>query len=718
MQTSQHVTISADQLLDTLWVNDNEADKEKLNRAITLSLSQHDSEESLPYSMQVALILQGLNVDQETLILCILSDRDLIPKLDDKALTENYSETIAALVKSVRWINSFRNCEGEHAQTSPTEPEQAERLRGMLLAMVQDVRVVLIKIAWRLQYLRNLNDATKTIQLCVAQETMDIFAPLANRLGVNQLKWELEDLSFRYLQPQTYKTIAKALSVKRTERETYMEEFVQILKNLTKSLKIEAKVYGRPKHIYSIYRKMQRKQLDSIDELYDLRAIRIIVNNISTCYALLGEIHTRWKNIPKEYDDYISNRKANGYQSLHTVIYGPHGRTVEIQIRTYDMHTAAELGVAAHWQYKEGGYQDSAMESAIASLRSLIETNDNGDDKNLLDDFRSEIFPDHVFALTPKGDVIDLPKHATPLDFAYSIHTSIGHRCNGAKVNGKMVPLTYSLQNGDQVKVLTQKEEKPKRSWLNPSLGYLRSSKARYSVRHWLRQQDHETNKRDGLAVLEREALRLGVDMPDIESLVKKFKLQRKSEFLIALGRGDIGTQQLANVIMPPPEEEPKLEDFIRPEKTNNKSGIQVNGVENLLVNIANCCKPVPGDDIIGYITVGRGVSIHRKTCPNINTSHLTEEQQSRLVEVSWGQEQRHYSVDVVVTGIDRPGLLRDVANVLAVENANILDIGISHEPNTLKASINITMQVENTSHLDQVINKLNGLNSVIDIRR
>lgn len=718
MQTSQHVKISADQLIDTLWVNDNEEDKDKLRRAITLSLFSHHSDESLSYSMQVALILHALNVDQETLIVCILSDRDLIPHLDEQALSELYSDKVATLVKNVRWINSFRNCAGEHLRTAPTEPEQAERLRGMLLAMVQDVRVVLIKIAWRLHYLRNIGDEPEIVQRCVAQETMDIFAPLANRLGVNQLKWELEDLAFRYLQPETYKTIAKALSVKRTQRENYMDEFVQILKNLTESLKIEAKVYGRPKHIYSIYRKMQRKQLDSIDELFDLRAIRVIVNNISTCYALLGEIHTRWQNIPKEYDDYISNRKANGYQSLHTVIYGPRGKTVEIQIRTHDMHTAAELGVAAHWQYKEGGYQESAMESAIASLRSLIETNDNEDDNNLLDDFRSEIFPDHVFALTPKGDVIDLPKHATPLDFAYSIHTSIGHRCIGAKVNGKMVPLTHSLQNGDQVTVLTQKEEKPKRSWLNPSLGYLRSSKARYSVRHWLRQQDHETNKRDGLLLLEREALRLGVDMPNIESLVKKFKLQRKSEFLIALGRGDIGMQQLANVLMPPPEEEPKLESLTRPEKNDHKSGIQVNGVENLLVNIANCCKPVPGDEIIGYITLGRGVTIHRKTCPNINTAHLTEEQQSRLVDVSWGQEQRHYSVDVVVTGIDRPGLLRDVANVLAVENANILDIGISHEPNTLKASINITMQVENTAHLDQVINKLNGLNSVIDIRR
>lgn len=718
MQTSQHVQISADQLLDTLWVNNNDADKEKLNQAIALSLSQHDSTDSLPYSMQVALILQDLNVDQETLIACILSDRELTPALDEQKLKEQYASTIADMVKSVRWINSFRNCEGEHLRIAPTEPEQAERLRGMLLAMVQDVRVVLIKLAWRLQYLRNLNNASQTTQLCVAQETMDIFAPLANRLGINQLKWELEDLSFRHLKPQTYKSIAKALSVKRTERETYMDNFVQALKDLTKSLNIEAKVYGRPKHIYSIYRKMQRKQVDSIDELYDLRAIRIIVNNISTCYSLLGEIHTRWKNIPKEYDDYISNRKANGYQSLHTVIYGPHGKTVEIQIRTFDMHTAAELGVAAHWQYKEGDSQDAAMQSAIASLRNLIETNDNENDNSLLDDFRSEIFPDRVFALTPTGDVIDLPKNSTPLDFAYAIHTSIGHRCNGAKVNGKMVPLSYALQNGDQVKVLTQKEEKPKRSWLNPSLGYLFSSKARYSVRHWLRQQDHDTNKRDGQQLLEKEVLRLGIDTPDIESLVKKFKLQNKSEFLIALGRGDIGTQQLANVLMPPVEEEPKLEDFIRPRKTSNKSGIQVNGVDNLLVNIANCCKPVPGDEIIGYITVGRGVSIHRKTCPNINTSHLTAEQQSRLVDVDWGQEQRHYSVDLVVTGIDRPGLLRDVANVLAAENANILDISISHEPNTLRSSINITLQIENTEHLDLVTNKLNSLQSVIDIRR
>ncbi len=720
---SNHNSINPSQkLTKLLCVSDQQEDDKLVKKVINFALDNRVDKENLPYSIEVAIILRSFDVDQTTLLAAILSDRDFIDSLPDSTLTEEFGKIFVPLVNSVRWLNTFRNCEkGESVQ--PSVPEQAERLRRMLLAMVDDVRAVLIKLAWRLHHLRILDQSSYFKRHCVAQETLDIFAPLANRLGISQMKWELEDLSFRYLDPLTYKQIAKALNKKRVEREEYIDAFVVSVKELVADLKMNAEVYGRPKHIYSIYKKMQRKNLDNIDQLYDLRAIRILVEDQGACYKLLGEIHSRWTYIPSEYDDYISNRKANGYQSLHTVVYGPRGNTIEIQIRTHDMHAAAELGVASHWRYKEGGTQNALMEKAVASIRDILFQQDN--DRDLLEDFRSEIFSGRVFALTPKGDVMDLPQHATPLDFAYAVHTSIGHRCHGAKVNGKMVPLTYQLKNGQQVEILTQKEEKPKRRWLNSSLGYLQSSKARNSVRHWLRQQDHETNKKDGLAVLEREANRLVIPHIDIKKLVDQFKLQSKDEFLIALGRGDISAQQIANALSPAPSAQKKKQVFSHGKSAGDAQkqaidiqGIQVEGVGNILINIANCCKPVPGDSIVGYITLGRGVSIHRNNCPNIKLENLSEEQQSRLVVVSWGEEKRSYSVDIQVAGLDRPGLLSDTTSVLATERVNILDIGIQHEDNTLKAIINITVQVENAAQLEGVLGKLSQLQSILDVKR
>ena len=722
MKSSHHSVDSSQGLIELLSVSDKEEDRQLVKKAITLALENRVNKDKLPYSIEVALILLNFDVDQTTLLAAILSDRDFIKILSDTTLTEEFGKTYLTLVKSVRWLNTFRNCENGESP-SPSVPEQAERLRRMLLAMVDDVRAVLIKLAWRLQHLRILDQASYYKRHCVAQDTLDIFAPLANRLGISQMKWELEDLSFRYLDPLTYKQIAKALNDKRVEREAYIEAFVDLIEELVSDLNIEAKVYGRPKHIYSIYKKMQRKNLDCIDNLYDLRAIRIIVEDTGACYKLLGEIHARWTYIPDEYDDYISNKKPNGYQSLHTVVYGPKGKAVEIQLRTQDMHAAAELGVASHWRYKEGGAQDAMMEAAIASLRDLLSQDES--DSDLLEDFRSEIFSDRVFALTPKGDVMDLPKNSTPLDFAYAVHTSIGHRCYGAKVNGKMVPLTHQLKNGQQVEILTKKEEQPKRRWLNNALGYLQSSKARNSVRHWLRQQDHDTNKKDGLAVLEREAHRLGISHLDMKKLVEQFKLQSKDEFLIALGRGDISAQQVTKALSPTPPIKKKKKASVGNKTTADShkqavdvEGVQVEGVGNILINIANCCKPVPGDSIVGYITLGRGVSIHRENCPNIRLDNLSEEQQSRLVVVSWGDETNNYSVDIQVAGLDRPGLLSDTASVLAASRVNILDIGIQHEENTLRAAINITVQVENTHQLELILKKLSQLPSVLDVKR
>ncbi len=714
------LSLSFSALKKRFWVSKKTDDLAKITHAIEL-IQEHSTCVDIPYSLEVANILRGFDVDQITLIATILSDRDLLKILPEEQLIKDFGAVITTLVQSVRRLNRFHNCDNNQ-QVAPAAPKQAEGLRRMLLAITKDARAVLIKLAWRLQHLRVLKGKDSHKRHCTAQETIDIFAPLANRLGISQIKWELEDLSFHYLEPHTYKYIATELSFKRTQREAYIAQFVEIIQQFVKAHNIEAKVYGRPKHIYSIYKKMQKKQLDNIDQLYDLRAIRIIVDSQTNCYRLLGEIHSRWQSIPDEFDDYIANKKSNGYQSLHTVVFGPKGRTIEIQIRTQDMHTFAELGVAAHWRYKEGGSQNAAMEKAISSLRELLILDDNDTDKELLDDFQAEIFPDRVFALTPKGDVIDLPKGSTALDFAYAVHTQIGHRCRGAKVNGRIIPLTYPLSSGNQVEVLTNKEAQPNRNWLNSTFGYMQSSRARNAVRHWFRQQDYTVNKHDGQVLLDREIKRLGNIHYKRNDLIQHFHKRNYNELLISLGRGDIGAHQLANVLSPPSQREPKTASPLTFKKNRiaTKGGIKVDGVDNLLVNIANCCKPVPNDRIIGYITLGRGVSVHRIDCPNINPNNLSPEQNARLIPVSWGdtKHQSPYSVDIQVSGLDRPGLLRDVTIEIATASANILDIDIQHETNTLMAKIAITIQVNDTEQLDIILKKLTQLPSVVDASR
>ncbi len=660
---------SREEWIERLWISDNEEDQTQLIEAIDLMLDVAlvDRDKHIPLSLDVADILRNLQVDQVTLIAAILSDVRLSDTYSVESIAEKFSSTIALLVKNMRWLHNFKHL----GENETPIPEQAERLRRMLLAMVDDVRAVLIYLGFRLQHLRLLASAELHERRAVAQETMDIFAPLANRLGVSQLKWEMEDLAFRYLEPIGYKQIANSLTAKRLEREAYVETFTKNLQQLLKDAGIEAKVYGRPKHIYSIWKKMKRKQL-SIDQLYDLRAVRVIVEDVRACYTALGTVHEKWKHVPAELDDYIANRKPNGYQSLHTVVIGPQGRYVEIQIRTQDMHVFAELGVAAHWRYKEGGGQDATMERVVGSLRRLLDSNENDDE--LLEDFRAEIFPDRVFVLTPQGDILELSKGSTPLDFAYGIHTSIGHRCTGAKVNGVIVSLDHKLNNGDQVEIITQKEEQPRRKWLNPALGYIGSPSSRSKIRHWFRQQDHEKNYLDGKELIEQEKHRLNLKKINLKPLLKRFHQQTEKEFLIALGRGDISVAQLTDSLEVPRKEEVKFRK-VNVKSENNDRGIQIQGVSNLLVEIANCCKPVPGDDIIGYITVGRGITIHRTDCANIDENNLGPEKSMRLAEASWGNETTTYTVDILVTGFNKPGLISDVVTILAKSQINVVNI-------------------------------------------
>jgi GTP pyrophosphokinase len=703
---------SRDEWINRLWVSKNKHDKGMVSDAVDYML-QIESSRRLPHvpiSLDVANTLFSLQVDQTTLIAALLSDISLNDIFSIEDIEAKFDPTIAILVKNMRLLHHFKS----PAENGLALPEQAEKLRRMLLAMVDDVRAVLIRLAWNLQQLRLVAQTKDHIKQAFATETMTIYAPLANRLGISQLKWEMEDLAFRYLEPACYQRIAKSLTSKRLEREAYIETFTSTLQKMLADENIEAKVYGRPKHIYSIWKKMQRKDIE-FDQLYDLRAVRVIVKNDRDCYAVISIVHAMWQYIPDEFDDYINNRKSNGYQSLHTVVVGPASKAVEIQIRTEDMHLFAELGVAAHWRYKEGGSQDAEMERVVSSLRRLLENDES--DSELLEDFQAGIFPDRVFVLTPQGDILDLTKGSTPIDFAYAIHTHVGHRCTGAKVNGHIVPLDYKLQNGDKVEIITGKVEQPKRKWLNPIMEYVGSAGTRTKIRHWFRQQDHDKNHHDGITVLESEQRRLGIKKFDIEHLVKRFKLANKRAFLIALGRGDISAAQLTDHVEISNHHKVKLRK-VQVNETSNHQGIQIQGVSNLLVEISNCCQPVPGDNIIGYISIGRGIKIHRKDCTNVQHQHLSLEQQLRLTEASWGTETTAYTVSLQVTGFNQPGFLRDVADVLAKQQINVSNISLSPGKTDLISILIIEVMIENLKKLSSALGKIEELPNVMDVRR
>ena len=600
---------------------------------------------------------------------------------------------------------------------------QAEALRKMLLAIVTDPRLVLIKLAVQLQRLHESKDAPHAERERLAYETRAIYAPLANRLGVWQLKWQLEDLSFRYLDPDNYKRVAGWLAAKRVDRERYIDALVELLRVELAKVHIKADIAGRPKHIYSIWRKMQRKGL-SFDQLYDVRAVRVLVDTIADCYAALGVVHGLWHYIPGEFDDYIATPKDNMYRSLHTAVIGPGKLPVEIQIRTHEMHEHAELGVAAHWRYKEGGRGDPAYEQKIVWLRQILEPGEREQGRapesegEFLERVRSEVFEDRVYALSPRGEVIDLPRGATPLDFAYHVHTDLGHRCRGAKVNGRMVPLNQPLANGDQVEIITAKQLNPSRDWLVPSLGYLASPRNRSKVRAWFRKQDEEQNRQQGRQILERELQRLAIHSVTLPELISEFNFANAEQLYQAIGEGEINVAQITGAIQrrAQPQELPSSAPR-RPAVLPKHPGITIEGVGDLLSSFARCCAPVPPETIGGYITLGRGVSIHREDCSNFRRLQTTHPE--RVITVEWGSDaEQAFPVEVNIRAYDRRGLVRDVSALLADSKINIHAMNTVTDERDGIADLNLRITVRDLQELSHLLARVQGLPNVLSARR
>jgi GTP diphosphokinase / guanosine-3',5'-bis(diphosphate) 3'-diphosphatase len=595
----------------------------------------------------------------------------------------------------------------------------SETLRKTFIAMGDDVRVVLIKLADRLHNMRTLGFMPASKRKRIAQETMDIFAPLANRLGIWQMKWELEDLAFRYIEPERYKEIATHLAERRYDREHEMEDITKKLQALSIEVGIKADITGRPKHIYSIYKKMVRKGVE-FDMIHDVRGVRILVPDVQACYSMLGVIHTHWRPIPGQFDDYIAVPKDNFYQSLHTAVVYDDGKTLEVQIRTPEMDQNAELGIAAHWRYKEGVARDEAFERRILWFRSLMEwRQDIKDAGEFVAGLKSDVFEDRVYVFTPKGDIIDLPAGSTPLDFAYHVHTDIGHRCRGAKVNGKLVSLDYQLKTGEQVEILTAKRGGPSRDWLNPNQGVVRTQRAKAKIRNWFVKQAHEQNINQGKQLLDRELRRLGIAETNQEQLARSLEFRSVDDMLIAIGTGDITMTRLANQLMYEEEDDEGLKFGTRTgvdTEIQSHDTIAVVGLKGLLTTIAKCCNPVPGDDIIGYITRGRGATVHRKDCPNI----LRLRERERLVRVSWGEPKRTYPVSVCVKAYDRDGLIRDITNLISNEgiNMNQVQVDVTQKKKLNVAVVDLVLEVREIDQLMRVLTRIETLPNVLEAIR
>lgn len=635
--------------------------------------------------------------------------------LSDNSLQNSSLKDVSRFVLGLEQLNQFSLPE-HWLPGEALAVQQSDALRKMLLAVVSDVRLVLVRIADQLFRLRAAKEASDAERQALAIETREIYAPLASRLGVWQLKWELEDLAFRYLEPDTYADIAQALREKRTERVDFIENFQQVLSKELTTEGIEAEISGRPKHIYSIYRKMLRKDR-GIESLYDIRAVRLLVDTVGDCYAALGIVHNLWSYIPGEFDDYIANPKDNDYRSLHTAVVGPEGKTVEIQIRTHDMHRHAELGVAAHWRYKEGGGTPAAFDQKIRFLRQLLEPADDGTD--LLDQIRDDFFEDRVYAVSPKGDVVELPANATPLDFAYHVHTQVGHRCRGAKVNGRIVPLTYHVKNGDQIEIITGSQAQPSRDWLSPKLGYLAGARARAKVRNWFRQQDRDQHMRQGREVLDRELSRLNVKDVPTDAIAKQLKHKDTDALSVALGAGDLTSAAIATALQHIRGTD--IAERVRPRRARKKSddsgAVGVTGVGDLLCNFARCCRPVPPEPIVGYITQGRGVSIHRQDCGNF--LGLNQRHPERILSISWGEsESAAYPVDLSLHAFDRSGLIRDITAVLADDNANIINMKSHTDRKSMQVVTDLSIEIRDLPTLSAVIAKLEQIPNVVSVRR
>ncbi len=593
----------------------------------------------------------------------------------------------------------------------------SEGLRRLLLAIIHDLRVVFALLGRQVVRMRHAGELPPDEALALAQLTADIHAPLANRLGIWQLKWELEDQAFRWLRPDDYRRIAQLLHERRADRETFIADCIHALREALVDAGIHADVAGRPKHIYSIWCKMQRKHLE-FGELYDIRAVRVMVDSLAECYAALGVVHALWPHLPHEFDDYIARPKDNGYRSLHTAVVGPRGRTLEVQIRTHEMHRINELGVAAHWRYKEGGPGDAAFEKRIAWMRRLLDARGD-DDQQLLSDFQTELIEDRVYLLTPQGDVVDLPRGATVLDFAYRVHTEVGHRCRGAKVNGRIVPLTFQPSSGDRVEVITAKVSEPSRDWLSPHRGYLNTSRAQGKVRTWFRRCERDANLAAGRQVLDRELKRLALGRVDVEALPARLGLKNQDELLEALALGEIGSGQLARAAQgAAPEPAATLPAAAAPAAQAEPRGVlKVGGMGNLMTNLARCCQPLPGDDVRGFITRGRGISVHRADCAGL--ARLARRDPERIIEVEWGEASTYaYQVDIGISGYDRKDLYKDVVASISSTNTPIAASSSRVDPNHAQLLMRFTLRVHDFGQLSELMARLSGLPGVVDVHR
>jgi len=703
-------------------------EREQISRACHLATQLHENqshssgEPRLFHVIRVADILVELGMDIDVLIAAILHETIVdSPKVTLEYIEQHFGSTVAKLIAGVNKMRLIEEINDEVVKRPDKDSgRQNEALRKMLLAMAEDVRVILIKLADRLDKMRTLQRVPEERSKRIARQTLDIFAPLANRLGIGQIKWELEDLSLRYLEPETYQQMAHFLDERRINREHFIQKIVNVLKESLQHLGLHsAEVTGRPKHIYSIWRKMQRKGLD-FEQIYDVRAVRVLVDTLEQCYLTLGTVHNRWKPIPSEFDDYIANPKINGYQSLHTAVLGPDQKIFEVQIRTFQMHHQAELGVAAHWRYKEEhSQQHQQLDQKVAWLRQLLKKDDDNEYSNVIDQFKSDMSEERVYVMSPRGKIIDLPYGSTPLDFAYAIHTDLGHRCRGAKVNGKIVPLTYQLKTGTQVEILLTQEPRPSRDWINPNFHYLKTTRAINKVKQWLKRQDTQQHLIEGRALLERELRRLNVLDVTQEEIAKHLGFSSLLNCLASIGSGDTTMTQIAQVVEA--KLFPKKESFkpiITERKVNGQSHLHLKGVGDTDVNMARCCHPVPNDRIIAYLTKARGVVVHRSDCSH--AQRWQNEEHERLLEVEWAaaSEPQVYPINILVEAFDRTGLLKDVTGAIHGEKVNIIASNTSTNKSNNNVIMLFTIEVANSEQFSRVLARVDEVHNVLSVSR
>ncbi|MEX1667619.1 GTP diphosphokinase [Zhongshania guokunii] len=674
-------------------------------------------------ALEMVEILADLHLDQDSLIAATLFRAVRENRLSLAELERDFGRSVAKLVDGVLGMAAISRVNAElDAPVLGQSEAQSETIRKMLVALVDDVRVALIKLAERTSAIRAVkNKPDKRYR--VAREVADIYAPLAHRLGIGHIKWELEDLSFRYLQPLAYKKIAKLLDEKRLDRQHYIDDAIAMLEKALREDNIQADIAGRAKHIYSIWRKMQRKGI-GFSQVYDIRAVRVLVPDTKSCYAALGLVHGLWRNIPNEFDDYIANPKDNGYRSLHTAVIGPDGKVLEIQIRTRSMHEEAEFGVCSHWMYKgtdKGAKTSNSYDEKIAWLRQVLDWHEeSGSSSDVAEQFTHT--QDRVYVFTPDGHVVNLQNGATPLDFAYHIHTEVGNCCRGAKVNGRIVPLTYTLKTGERVEILTGKDSEPRRDWLQSNLGYLKTSRARTKVQHWFRLQAKEDNIVAGRALLDKEFKRLALNSIDYKYLADQMHCASVDDMYASVGAGEISTFQLIkaahNLAGREGESSQSLVKLRPPStKSNDGSQIRISGVGNLMTYFARCCKPLPGEAIAGYITVGRGVSVHLQDCNKLLQLQSVEPQ--RIIAVDWADAQiETYPVDIELEAYDRQGLLRDITQQLATEKVNVISMSTVTDTAHHMATMNIRLEIRDLATLSDLFNRLNGLPNVVAVRR